>query len=187
MGNPTELRTQLRARLLAARKGVGPEQRLAADGKIALHVATLLRSRFRAAAVIGVYWPIRDEPDLSVAWNDWGALALPSVVAPGQALRFLSYRPGQALQTKQFGICEPFDRTEVLPDLLIVPCVGFWTAPDGRAYRLGYGQGYYDRTLALRPIPSIGVGYELSRLDQFEPAPHDRALDCVVTECGASG
>lgn len=134
----------------------------------------------------GFYWPFKGEVDLRhfvrglVA--DGGEAALPVVVERAHPLEFWSWRPHAKLQRGIWNIPIPAERVPVRPTLLLVPLVGF----DDGGYRLGYGGGYYDRTLAIaspRPM-TIGIGYELGRLDSIHPQPHDIPLDAIVTENG---
>jgi 5-formyltetrahydrofolate cyclo-ligase len=139
-----------------------------------------------ASALIGFYWPFRGEISLHPLVRrlvERGArAALPVVVEKRQPLEFWAWRPGAPLRRGVWDIPIPATREVAQPTALLVPLVGF----DGEGYRLGYGGGYYDRTLAaMDPKPlSIGVGYELGRLETLQPQPHDIAMDAIVTEAG---
>ncbi|HEU4624288.1 MAG TPA: 5-formyltetrahydrofolate cyclo-ligase [Steroidobacteraceae bacterium] len=133
---------------------------------------------------LGIYFPIRGEIDVrDIAAKHveaGGRVGLPVVVTRGAPVEFWSWRPGEPLQRGLWNIPIPERRELVIPNVLIVPVVGF----DSRAYRLGYGGGYYDRTLAAaspRPF-CIGFGYEAFRLDTIYPQPHDIPMDVVVTD-----
>jgi 5-formyltetrahydrofolate cyclo-ligase len=135
---------------------------------------------------IGFYLPFKHEIDARPLVRDllekgWSA-ALPVVIEKKGPLEFRAWRPGMLMTPGVYGIPIPAERTIVKPDVLLVPLVGF----DGANFRLGYGGGYYDRTLAaMLPRPStIGVGFELSRLETIFPQTHDIPLDVVVTEAG---
>ncbi len=139
--------------------------------------------------ILGVYWPHRGEYDpipLAAAHIERGGqVALPVVVARAQPLEYRPWCPDVAMAPGKlsFGIPEPVYGPAVVPDLLLVPLLGF----DGAGYRLGYGGGYFDRTLAAcstRPR-SIGVGFEIGRLPSIRPLPHDIPLDVIVTEAGS--
>ena len=135
---------------------------------------------------IGFYLPFKHEIDARPLVRDllekgWSA-ALPAVVEKKGPLEFRAWRPGMLMTPGVYDIPIPAERTVVKPDVLLVPLVGF----DGANFRLGYGGGYYDRTLAaMLPRPStIGVGFELSRLETIFPQAHDLPLDVIVTEAG---
>ena len=139
---------------------------------------------------LGLYWPVRGEPPLGALPSQWQAqgaqLALPVVDGPGQALRFVQWRVDAPTVPGAYGILRPACDLAARPDLLLVPCLGF----DVRGYRLGYGGGFYDRTLAAlaaqaggKPI-ALGVAWDEGLLDDFEPLPTDIALDAVVTPSG---
>ncbi|QDZ03240.1 5-formyltetrahydrofolate cyclo-ligase [Nitratireductor mangrovi] len=136
-----------------------------------------------AGKVIGSYWPIRGEPDL----RNWGIevaerggrIALPVVIEKGQPLEYRIWTPGDPLERGVWNILVPTRRAAVQPDVVIAPLVGF----DPQNYRLGYGGGYFDRTLAsMTEKPrTIGVGYADSELSTIYPQPHDIPMDAIVT------
>lgn len=134
---------------------------------------------------MGVYWPIRGEPDLRDAYAALSAqgiaLALPVTVEKNAPLRFAAWKPGDVTARDAMGIAIPEAAAPfVEPDVLLIPCVGF----NSTRVRLGYGGGFYDRTLAKVPRPrTVGVAYALG-LAQFEAEPHDIALDAILTEAG---
>jgi 5,10-methenyltetrahydrofolate synthetase len=109
-----------------------------------------------------------------------GRTALPVVIEIGQPLIFRAYVPGDRLDKGVWNIPIPAEGDPVLPDVVISPIVGI----DPRNYRLGYGGGFFDRTLATMPYRPlvIGVGYELQRMATIHPQPHDIPMDRVVTE-----
>ena len=138
--------------------------------------------------MVSLYWPYQREFDprpLAASLRTRGATcALPAVVAPKTPLSFRPWRDGDPLEAGAHGIPVPAGGREVLPDVVLAPLTGF----DGLGYRLGYGTGYFDRTLAAlgnRPV-SVGIGFELQRLDSICPQAHDVALDFIVTERGIS-
>jgi len=171
----------------AAAKAAAPEApaRLAArflDG-IALPAGAAAKNY-----VIGGYWPIGDEMDvlpLFAALQGRGvALALPVVAAPGTPLSFRSWRPGDEMAPGAHGISAPLPSAEtVIPSLLVVPLLAF----DREGWRLGYGAGYYDRTLeayaaAGRAVTAVGVAYAAQEVPQVPHDGGDFRLDAVVTE-----
>ena len=134
--------------------------------------------------VIAAYWPLQGEVDprplLESLQRAGCTLALPTVVGGGMPLEFRVWSLGDALERGPFGTQHPAYGEPVQPTVLLIPLVGF----DEQNCRLGYGGGYYDRTLAAmdpRPL-TIGLGFELSRLATIHPRPHDIPLDCIVTE-----
>lgn len=172
-----------RAELLAAREAVDAGRRRAWNEAI----RTRLLAAFPALArmTVGFYWPYRGEFDPRVAVLDLrrrGArAALPEVVARGEPLRFRHWQPDAPIEKGVFGL--PVPQTEVVvPEALLIPPIGF----DAAGYRLGYGGGYFDRTLAAaHPQPlKIAVAFELSRIPTIRPQPHDVPMDFVVTEAG---
>lgn len=149
-----------------------------------------IREHFRELdhACIGFYWPFKAEIDLRHLVREFlpvGAqAALPVVVEKQRPLEFWAWRPRMKLARGIWNIPVPAERHVVRPTALLVPLLGF----DAAGYRLGYGGGYYDRTLAtFDPKPlTIGVGYELGRLKTIYPQPHDIPLDAIVTEAGCA-
>lgn len=152
--------------------------------------AHALTERLLAAAelhtypVLGFYWPIRGELDLrDVARRHieaGGAAALPVVVAKGAPVEFWQWEPGAAMRRGLWNIPVPAERRVVTPEAVLIPLVGY----DAAGYRLGYGGGYYDRTLAAsasRPL-CIGVGYDEAQIETIHPQPHDIPMSLIVTE-----
>jgi 5,10-methenyltetrahydrofolate synthetase len=171
-----------RAELIARRTAFGADERHGWNERI----NALLESIVPAApgAVIGFCWPFKGEIDARFAvrhWRERGArAALPEVVAKAAPLQFRQWWPGAPMRPGVYDIPVP-DGTQVLiPDIAIVPMNGF----DRQGYRLGYGGGYFDRTLAAleRRVLAIGVTYQALRLPTIYPQPHDIPMDFVVTE-----
>jgi 5,10-methenyltetrahydrofolate synthetase len=175
-----------RRRLIAARLAMPPAERRRLARRIGAALDEWLADV--AGLVIAAYWPIRGEPDLR-PWLESvrarGAhCALPVVVAANAPLEFRSWRPGARLARGVWNIPVPADGLPVAPQLLIVPVVGF----DAGGYRLGYGGGFYDRTLAAatpRPF-AVGVGASMAALSSIDPQPHDVPMDAIVTEHGTT-
>ena len=109
-------------------------------------------------------------------------MALPVVVDKKGPLEYRTWRPGEPLVDGVWGIPIPARRDLTTPSIVLAPLVGF----DLACYRLGYGGGYFDRTLAaLAPRPvAIGVGFEIQRLETIYPQPFDVPMDLIVTETG---
>ena len=140
----------------------------------------------RPGAIVALYWPFKGEFDPRFLVRQWRATgaraALPVVVRKDAPLEFREWWPGVATRKGVFDLPVPVDTQVLRPDILLIPPVGF----DAQGYRLGYGGGYYDRTLAaMHPPPlKIGVAFELSRIASIHPQPHDIPMDVVVTETG---
>ena len=148
----------------------------------------------RPDTVIGAYWPIKGEFDPLPAlhrWKEDGELlddpvrrriGLPVVNKVHKTLTFHVWYPGCPREEDAYGIPKPKDTEQVVPTLLFVPCVGY--GPGG--YRLGYGGGFYDRTLAtLQPQPvTVGLGFGHGFLPDLMPEPHDMPLDAILNEYG---
>lgn len=136
---------------------------------------------------VGLCWPYRGEFDarhVARHWRRQGAVtALPEVTGKQAPLQFRKWWPGAPMARGVYGIPFPDGTQVVLPDALIVPMNGF----DGQGYRLGYGGGYFDRTLAALDPPPLAVGacFEALRLASIHPQPHDMPMDFVVTEAAA--
>jgi len=179
------LRDLERRRLIGWRESIDAQTRRVADQAIGERLAAVLSPR--PPGLLALYWPIRGEPDLSgsldrLARAGW-RFALPRVIGRGQPLDFGAWKPGQPMREVGYGLMLPEPFEGVVPDVLVIPCVGF----DRRCFRLGYGAGFYDRTLgdaafAARPVAAIGVAYDGCEVMRFEAQTHDRPLDCVLTE-----
>ncbi|WP_189357117.1 5-formyltetrahydrofolate cyclo-ligase [Undibacterium squillarum] len=180
---PVSDRKALRKALLSARKSVAAEQRRIWDAQIAEGLMRWLQQRQPSS--LAVYWPIQAEPDL----RDWYPqitamgiqLALPWVVEKNAPLKFLAWQQGDAMELDEYGIPLPADKEKLIePEILLVPCVGF----NQQAYRLGYGGGFYDRTLAqLTSALPLGIAYELAST-VFEPGEFDLPMSGILTESG---
>jgi 5,10-methenyltetrahydrofolate synthetase len=137
-------------------------------------------------ARVAVYWPHRGEYDprpLASRLRARGAqILLPVVLAPATAMIFRAWNADTLLAHGPHGIAEPAAGDPVQPTVILAPAVGF----DAAGYRLGYGGGYFDRTLAAllpRP-PVIACAHELARMPSLYPQAHDIPMDYVVTEAG---
>jgi 5,10-methenyltetrahydrofolate synthetase len=177
-------RKAMRARLLAERFELSPAVRREHASQIARHLLPLLAPL--DGRVVSLYWPIRGEPDLRsllpAIVGAGGACALPVIVEKKAPMVFRPWRPEVKLAPGVWNIPEPPPRETVVPDVVVMPVVGF----DAACFRLGYGGGYFDRTLASlagRPLV-IGIGYAHAALPTIYPLPHDMPLDTVVTEHG---
>lgn len=176
-------KSTLRRSLLADRQAIPSEVRKQWDAQIASQLINWWESH--RLQTLGIYWPIRGEPDLGDAYKELASrgvqLALPVVVSKDAPLRFAEWKPGDAMLQDAFGVAIPANGIEVIPAALLIPCVGF----NKLYFRLGYGGGFYDRTLALSPRPlTVGVGYSQG-FAAFDADSHDVALDAVITETSA--
>lgn len=170
-----------RERLLAQRLALGADERHAQAAAIAQGLDAALGDP--EGVTISLYWPIRAEPDLrfwamSVAARG-GRCALPVVVAQKVPLVFRAWRPGDRLERGIWNIPVPADGVTVMPDIVIAPVVGF----DRACYRLGYGGGFFDRTLAALPLRPrvLGVGYACAEIATIYPQPHDIGMHEIIT------
>lgn len=134
--------------------------------------------------IISAYWPFRAEPDLRPLlrkWRDQGArIALPVVVAKAQPLIFREWHKGAALERGVWNIPFPAQGPEIVPDIAIAPVVGF----DPACFRLGYGGGFFDRTMEKHSCAPrlIGVGYDMQAIPDIHPQAHDIAMECVLAQ-----
>jgi 5-formyltetrahydrofolate cyclo-ligase len=136
-------------------------------------------------AIIAGYWPMGEEMDpraLMLALAAGGhVLALPVTPPRGQPLAFRAWVPGAALRAGPMGTSEPFAGDELRPDMLLVPLLAF----DRAGRRLGYGGGYYDRTLAALPgAKAIGIAYAGQEMPEVPAGPQDFRLPLIATEAG---
>jgi 5-formyltetrahydrofolate cyclo-ligase len=175
----------LRSAMLAWRGALSEdERRAAADGL----VASFERERpFETPAVVSGFWPIKEEIDirpLMIELHNTGCeLALPVVQGKGQPLLFRAWRPGDPLEQGVFGTLQPSPKRETLePDALIVPLL----ACDEDGWRLGYGGGFYDRTLKRlrdrKRVTAVGVGFNAQLVDDVPHGPDDERLDWLLTD-----
>lgn len=183
-----ELAREMRGARARAHKSAGRATAAAVPG-------SLRRARQQGldlpkGAVVAGYWPLRDELDvrglLRELHDEGFVCVLPVVRGPDRPLLFRRWQPGDKLTEGAFGIAEPAaDRPALTPVVVLVPLL----AVDGAGRRLGYGKGFYDRTIhALRaagPLVAIGVCFEAQRVREVPVEPHDQRLDWVLTEAGA--
>lgn len=175
-------RKRIRAELIARREAVAPT--LHRQWSLALSLLLLRALPLQPQMVVGICWPVKAEYDARPLMRTLRQravrTALPVIVGRDQPLLFRHWAPGVAMQRDVWGTAYPVDTAAVQPDVLLIPLVGFGRAGD----RLGYGGAYFDRTLAaLAPRPlSVGVGFELARLETTFPQAHDVLLDAIVTE-----
>jgi 5-formyltetrahydrofolate cyclo-ligase len=178
------LKTTLRATALAARDALPVAERRRAAQAIAMRRFPVPLGE---GTIVAGYSPIRSECDPVPLMRSLAArgahLALPVVHASGEPLTFSEWRQGEQLIAGPYGILQP--RTEAIPlepDIILVPLAAF----DRRCRRIGYGVGYYDRTLAIlrkqRPVIAVGIAFAAQEVDAVPADGHDERLDLVLTE-----
>jgi len=173
-----------RARLLRERSALSEETLSGMRSRMDTHIERTFPDLVHG--VLAFCWPYKNEYDvrhLAAALRRRGAkTAMPVVIAPKTPLIFREWHPGVKLADGPLGIPYPVESDEVQPDHVLLPMVGW----DGDGYRLGYGGGFFDRTLAAiaRRPRVIGVAYEQAYMKTIRPQPHDIPVDFVVTERG---
>lgn len=177
-----EWRKAERTRLLEIRRGMPLADRAALIEPLFENLRAVLEKL--PFGSLGIYWPIQREVDVRPLADELcrqrgATLALPVVVQKGAPLEYWKWQMGDPVERGFWNIPVPKQRQVIEPDAVIAPLVGF----HGK-YRLGYGGGYFDRTLAAakkRPL-AIGIGFEFSRVEGFVPQAHDIPMNVIVTE-----
>ncbi len=182
----TVTKASLRRFFLNKRQDLSPDEQYAASQCIAAQLVPFLERL--PPKMIGAYVPMRGEVDIlsplsSLRWP----LSLPVLKANASQLHFFGWQSGEQLQPNSYGVEEPVDRSsELMPTLVLVPLLAY----DHDGYRLGYGGGWYDRTLAYwqsihhRTI-TMGIAYDWqARVSALPHEAHDQALDGVITPRG---
>lgn len=188
MSDPAAEKRRLRPLLRARRAAMDAGTREAAALRVS--AALLDGPPWGPDAVIAGYWPMGAEFDVRPVLEALSArgqrCALPSLAGRDQPLVFRDWRPGDILTTARFGTSEPSPLSPVaVPHVLLVPLLAF----DMRGFRLGYGGGYYDRTLAAmrvrgaRPL-AVGVGFSAQETEALPVEDFDERLDAIATEDG---
>ncbi len=186
----TTAKKALRKRLIAERLGHPDRIGWAARLQEVLRIWLVGRPDI----AIGAYWPIHGEFDPLPALHRWKedgelielpeprSIGLPVIDKQHKTLKFHAWYPGCPMEEDAFHIPKPKDTETLTPTLLFVPCVGYSYG----GFRLGYGGGFYDRTLAtLNPRPyTVGLGYHIGYVEDFEPEPHDQPLDAILSDNG---
>lgn len=180
----SDRRAELRRVAIARREALSPSTHAALSAQLCAHLEILLGQL--APVCLAFCWPYRAEPDLRTLMCSWIAAnqahcaALPVGLDRQKPLVFRAWTPQTDLAVDRYGIAYPSEGAFVEPDCVLVPLNAF----DAQGYRLGYGGGYFDRTLAQSAVLAIGVGFELGRVATVLPQTHDRAMDWIVTEQG---
>lgn len=187
---PSEIdlkKRKLRSEMRVKRGEIGADDRVRAARALVDCGLPLIQS-FNVKK-IAAYYPMAEEfdtrPLLSVLEDKCFTLAMPVVVKPHQPLSFRRWHSGDQMKISSFGVREPGpERVPLVPELLLVPLLAF----DRSGYRLGYGGGYYDRSLAqLRGVGTaiaVGVAFDIQAVETVPHDRHDQKLDAVVTESG---
>jgi len=167
-----------RAHAIAARAGNHPDEGIRLSGHL------LEAERWRPRTVVAGFWPLAGEIDirplLQALLGRGHAIVLPETPRRGSALIFRRWRPGQPLVGGRFSTSHPTGETAI-PDIVLVPLLAF----DRRGNRLGYGAGYYDRTLRELPLARrIGCAFAAQEVDAVPVEAHDAPLHAIATECG---
>jgi 5-formyltetrahydrofolate cyclo-ligase len=137
-------------------------------------------------SIVAGYWPIRGELDVRPLLQEilglGHACALPHVVAQGHGLDFRDWDNSTPMTTGKYGISEPLSGKDIIPDIILVPMAAF----DANRHRLGYGKGYYDRTLAhlrtKKDVLAVGMAYDWQKCGPFPVEPHDVKMDMIITD-----
>jgi 5-formyltetrahydrofolate cyclo-ligase len=178
-----DLRRVAAVRRDAAHAEAGPE----AAAVLARHGLAFLEAQ--AGAVVSGFWPMRSEIDvrplLTLLHGAGRRIALPTITGKDRPLVFHAWQPGDTLAKGPFDTAAPLgDAPALAPDILLVPLLAF----DRARHRLGYGGGFYDRTLealrTLKPIMAVGIAYAAQEIDAVPAEPWDQRLDAVLTERG---
>jgi 5-formyltetrahydrofolate cyclo-ligase len=182
-----EAKKELRAKALERRKAAYAQHGSDASRKIAAQGLDFLAAN--AGSIVSGFAAIRDEinPAPLMTWlrAEGFRLALPVMQGKGKPLLMRSWTPGDAMEATMWGIAEPLaDKPVVDPDVVLVPLLAF----DVRGYRLGYGGGFYDRTLQrlrkLKPVVAVGLAYDEQKVDVVPAESYDQRLDWVLTPSG---
>jgi 5-formyltetrahydrofolate cyclo-ligase len=178
MNTIAERKAALRAQAIALRMGFDPAAGEALAGVVLREVP------LPSGAIVAGLWPLRGEMDLRPllhALHDRGhPIVLPQTPPRGSPLIFRLWSPGCAMLPERFGTQRP-DGPIAVPDVIFVPLLAF----DSRGYRLGYGGGYYDRTLQTLPLAqAVGFAYAAQRVEEVPTEPHDVPLRLIATELG---
>ena len=175
-------RAALRREMLAARMALDQKTHAELSVRIEAHLAALLTPL--QPQILAFCAPVRGEfdarPLASMLIGRGWQTAMPVVIETDAPMRFRRWTPACAMGADRYGIPIPADGAAVIPDIVLLPLLAF----DVQGFRLGYGGGYFDRTLAaMVPRPrAIGVGFELGRVPDIRPQAHDIPLAAVVTE-----
>lgn len=199
---PKDTAERIRTRLRAARAAMTRDQRLRDSGKICDALTRWIERLSRSTSavnrgsadilVVAGFWPLEGEPDITPAMRSIQALgittALPLMAGAGKPLEFHRWKDTEELLAGPFGVMQPRRREPVSPGVILVPTLGYTANAD----RIGYGAGFYDRTLAAlaaqgRAPVTIGIGWReglIEKEESYVPQPHDFPLTAVLAPDG---
>jgi 5-formyltetrahydrofolate cyclo-ligase len=170
------------------RAGISDSERLQMSSQITNHCVTWLQGqRLKPQSRIALYWPIHGEPSILPLMRmpqcaNW-LWALPKVEVKNRPLQFIEYTVQDSMSVDHMGIATPTLERHCRVDIIFIPCLGF----TAQRHRLGYGGGFYDRTLAAAEfahVKTVGIAYSASQTSNFLPDAHDIALQEIITELG---
>ncbi|MCE2872032.1 MAG: 5-formyltetrahydrofolate cyclo-ligase [Oxalobacteraceae bacterium] len=174
-------KVELRQQLIAARRSMSELEKSQADARILQRLSDWL-TKYQPAS-LGAYIAMSGEPELLSLYESLDSrgitLAMPVVVEKNQPLIYVRWLPGESLKRDASGTMAPALHEQIIqPEVVLAPCLGF----NDEGFRLGYGGGYFDRTLAQSPRPTaVGIAYAVTRR-QFATEAHDIALDYIITD-----
>ena len=191
---------QLRMRLRSLREAIPVAERQQASAQLCAELRLWFDARSKsrhkvghtAAEIVAGFWPLENEPDLRPVYEylhtQGLTVALPIVVEKQAPLEFHVWRPTDTLKPGAFGVLEPVRGEKLMPDVVLVPTLGF----TDQGARLGYGGGYYDRTLAHlheagKDFLALGIAWDQARIEEqanYQPEAHDYPLDAILTPRG---
>lgn len=179
-----EWKQKQRSRLLEERAALTAKLRYDNQKAVLANIEQYLATQRPTS--LGIYWPIKAELDCrslaeTLIKQGW-QLAVPVINKETKQLDFADWTPETVMVNGIWNIPVPAEPDWIRPKQFLIPLVGF----DKQSYRLGYGGGYYDRTLAAikTPVNKIGVGFEMGRLETIHPHEFDIAMDMIITEQG---
>jgi 5-formyltetrahydrofolate cyclo-ligase len=191
---------QLRMRLRSLREAIPVAERQQASAQLCAELRRWFDARstsrhnlgHTAPEIVAGFWPLESEPDLRSVYEYLHAqgfiVALPIVVKKQSPLEFHAWLPTDTLKPGAFGVSEPIRREKLMPDVMLIPTLGF----TDQGARLGYGGGYYDRTLANlsaagKDFLALGIAWNQARIEEeagHQPQTHDYPLDAILTPSG---
>ena len=180
MDNPT-VKADLRRQLIAARRAMSADVKAQSDARIMAALWSWIDEHQPRS--LGGYLAMAGEPELMPLYESLSSrgitLAMPVAVEKHTALVYQRWLPGESLSRDASGMQAPSaENAQIAPEVVLAPCVGF----NEQGFRLGFGGGYFDRTLALTPRPrALGIAYAITRVS-FPTDPHDIALDLIITD-----